>query len=792
MRFTLPTTLALSACLTAVIPAQGGGVVNCGFETGDFSGWTIEYALRSCNAFSAWSAAPSGHAAPLILPVDTIPYPCQSILVQPYKGDFMAVINDPYGDGGTFGNNHATRIRQIFTPTPADIALGGILGVQWGALLLDGNHPACDQPGFSIQVFKNGAPVCTYQADATVTAGWRTVGSTCGALRYKQGNWCCDLTPLATTDSIEVILTAWDCTQGGHGAYAFLDDVCFRSCTPPPPNMVGWWHDGTLLDIAGPPYQDGVWLAGNGTTASGYVDGGMQHSPSFGSVGDDAELDFAANQDFSVDLWVYPELSPRVQPLLGKSTDLLGPGYRFVLVGGTLEVDLADGITRQRSSFPEAPIPFFEWTHLAFTLDRSGSGVMTCYVNGNALGSTPAPLVGNFANAEPLLLGAADYGGTVIPLLGRTDEIEIFRRVLTASEVKAIYGAGCKGKCKPERREGVSPVGSTWVEGSAGNAFPFVSTVSRRYQQIHGDLDATRPLRIGQLNFRPNTPATPTLYTGTRSIDMELLMGRGPADYANVSRVYASNFSAPPQTVIARRLLNWGPIGVTVAGGPQPFSTGMALPLDAPFVWTGPGTLTWEAVIHANTSIGTFPALDAAQGTVTGAGRTTTGQGCTCTGRTATHALSSTLNDIQGYLGLSVGVINGPSNAPAFTAIGFSNPNLTFPGLCGSLYTDLLAILPIGVTSATGSLASTNGLGLFVANNLGGVTLYLQNHALDLGLPGIGICNSAGGAYTIPGPNTNRVVRIARMYDNSNTTSATQGLALPSTTLGYGLVVEFR
>jgi len=63
---------------------------------------------------------------------------------------------------------------------------------------------------------------------------------------------------------------------------------------------------------------------------------------------------------------------------------------------------------------------------------------------------------------------------------------------------------------------------------------------------------------------------------------------------------------------------------------------------------------------------------------------------------------------------------------------------------------------------------------------------------LDLGLPGIGICNSAGGAYTIPGPNTNRVVRIARMYDNSNTTSATQGLALPSTTLGYGLVVEFR
>ncbi len=786
--------LPILASFLAALPltAQGQqGIVNCGFESGDLTGWTVEYAYRSCNAFSAWGA-PTTHTPAGVIGVNTLPFPCQTLMVQPYKGAFMARINDPYGDGGNNGHNHATRLRQTFSPTAADIALGGILGVQWGAMLLDGGHLACDQPGFSIEVKKNGQPMCSFDANATQASGWQVAGSTCGSLRYKHGSWCCDLKPLATSDVIEVILTAWDCTAGGHGAYAFLDDVCFRSCTPPPPDMVGWWHDGTLLDLAGPPYQDGAWSGGNGTTPNGRVDGGLQHSPAWGVVADDAELDFGPNQDFSVDLWVYPELSPTVQPFVAKGSALDGPGYRFALIGGIIHVDLGDGSTRQTWNFPEAPIPFDEWTHLAFTLDRSGSGVLTCYVNGGALAFTPAPLTTSLSNNEPLLLGCADYAGLKVPFLGRTDEIEIFRRVLTAAEVQAIHGAGCKGKCKPERRHGVSPVGATWAEGNTNNAFPFHSDTIRRYLQLHGDVDDGVPWAITQLRFRPDTPATPTNLTGTRAIDLELLMGPGPARYSDVSRDFAANYSSPPSTVMSRRVVVWGPQGVTVAGGPQPFSSAMVLPLDAPFLWTGGRALTWESVIHGNSRSGTFGALDVERGSFTIASRTTVGTGCTCSGQSTTHNLSASVADVQGWLGLTVGTIAGPPNAPVFTAVGMSNPNLPFPGLCGSLYTDLLALLPTGITSASGALPTSDGLFMFVPNTIGGATLYLQNHALDIGLPGLGICNSAGGAFVIPAPNTGRVVRVSRMFDSSNTTTATRGVASATGTLGYGLVVEFR
>lgn len=336
----------------------------------------------------------------------------------------------------------------------------------------------------------------------------------------------------------------------------------------------------------------------------------------------------------------------------------------------------------------------------------------------------------------------------------------------------------------------VSPITANGVEGTSSNAFPFTSAVLRRYQQIHSDLPAG-PLSVSRLAFRANTPSTVTNFTGTRTMTVDMFIGTGPASYAAVSRNYASNFSSRTQ-VLTGQTINWGPQGTTVSPGPQPFAgvnTDIAIPT---YVWPG-GTLAWELAMYSNTGVGTFGTIDADQGSVTTAPATTTGAGCTCTGRATAQTLSLSAADMQGHFCLQLGTSNGPSTAPLLLAIGTANPNLPFPGLCSNVYTNL-SVPPffVGTTSATGALASQEGFTLAVPNTFAGATLYLQGHAVDAGQAGLPICNSNGVSLTVPTPNTSRVVQVSRMFDNSNTTTATTGVFFATSSLGYGLVVEFN
>ena len=53
-------------------------------------------------------------------------------------------------------------------------------------------------------------------------------------------------------------------------------------------------------------------------------------------------------------------------------------------------------------------------------------------------------------DAHPVLIGCDnDYGSTVLPFTGKLDEVSIYNRALSASEIAAIYNAGAAGKCLP-------------------------------------------------------------------------------------------------------------------------------------------------------------------------------------------------------------------------------------------------------------------------------------------------------------------------------------------------------
>jgi hypothetical protein len=85
-----------------------------------------------------------------------------------------------------------------------------------------------------------------------------------------------------------------------------------------------------------------------------------------------------------------------------------------------------------------------EWIHVAFVRQADGKTIRF-YVNGTLVGSpTTLPMPG-VANGSPLMVGNHGFGDDpgACEFNGDIDEIRIFDRALTNSQVRAIYLSGC-------------------------------------------------------------------------------------------------------------------------------------------------------------------------------------------------------------------------------------------------------------------------------------------------------------------------------------------------------------
>lgn len=338
----------------------------------------------------------------------------------------------------------------------------------------------------------------------------------------------------------------------------------------------------------------------------------------------------------------------------------------------------------------------------------------------------------------------------------------------------------------------VSPSYAATAEGISQNRAPFGDVVARRYQQIHSDLGSS-PKSIRKLAFRRN--GTETNGTGTSQFDLELRCGDTvPWDRARF--VFGTNWLATPTLVVARKVMNVGPLTSTAT----PAAFEVAFAFDAPYAHSGSASFGWEVVLFANTVTGTFPLLfDAEVGSPALATTTALGAGCIATGQTAplTHTLSA--GDVSGVFQLGGLVANAPANAPLFLALGVADPDLAVQGLCSNLRTDLAAIVPLGNADATGFLGATaNGSkfagGTFVlalANTFAGAPLYTQVHALDLASTWpVQITNSEGRTFAVPAQAGNRAMQVTRVFNTDGGTNAQNALFFVGSTMGYGLVTE--
>lgn len=188
--------------------------------------------------------------------------------------------------------------------------------------------------------------------------------------------------------------------------------------------------------------------SGNGNNGSGIVEykdsrfgkGVFLDGSNYITVKDSSSLDLT--EDFTFAVWLYKEESDQVDvPILrkGKSDDFFEGPYSFFLgLGGRIPslnlIDENQSDCAELVSGDEV-IGTQNWTHVAVT--KRGSSVRF-YKNGKACGDAEADYVGTLlSNSQDLIIGMDAYQSAYYK--GIMDELRIYNRVLTDTEIKALY-----------------------------------------------------------------------------------------------------------------------------------------------------------------------------------------------------------------------------------------------------------------------------------------------------------------------------------------------------------------
>jgi hypothetical protein len=210
-----------------------------------------------------------------------------------------------------------------------------------------------------------------------------------------------------------------------------------------PTGLISWWTGNFTAN-------DEV-STNNSTLENGatYAPGEVGYAFSFNgvdqyvSVPDNPAWGFGTNA-FSIDLWANFSAVGGAPAFLAND-DGGGSTYKWIfwLNGSTLQlhVNTPSGDATYIASYSFSPT-VGEWYHIALT--RNGSTFLF-YVDGSLVSSNTSTVVIPTPDA-PLTIGQAEGGFYFSGLL---DEIQIYSRALSASEVQAIYQAGTNGMCAP-------------------------------------------------------------------------------------------------------------------------------------------------------------------------------------------------------------------------------------------------------------------------------------------------------------------------------------------------------
>jgi hypothetical protein len=254
------------------------------------------------------------------------------------------------------------------------------------------------------------------------------------------------------------------------------------SCVAPPAGMIGWWPGGgSGRDIFGT--NDAILRGGATDSAPGKVGTAFNFDGTNGyaQIPNAPELN---PSNVTVECWV------RFDRLDSDGTNPQGNAYLVfkqntrtaVFEGINLakhRVTGGDIIVWEVSSAAGQPVQINSVTFVTtnvwyYVAGVRGSNYTQLYINGQleAQGSVDFPQ--NYGN-YPLYFGTSGEPYWDRRLAGSLDEVSLYKRALSGSEIAAIYAAGAAGKCQAMPAIAAPPVGGTFYFGSS---FTMASAVS--------------------------------------------------------------------------------------------------------------------------------------------------------------------------------------------------------------------------------------------------------------------------------------------------------------------------
>ncbi|MBI2176296.1 phage tail protein [Candidatus Woesearchaeota archaeon] len=224
------------------------------------------------------------------------------------------------------------------------------------------------------------------------------------------------------------------------------------ACVQPPAGIIGWWSGDSTEDLVG---NNNAILHDDAGFASGRVGDAF----GFDGAGDYVSIPYSPTlepSEITVEFWVS---GPIGQPgntgsgvMLVENSPIHADHegwYIFITPSGGIGTTIGDG-TAWNPVISTIGLPYPGWLgwgrHVAMTYDGT---TLKLYIDGVLQGSNQVSNA-QLATGRDINLGASWNSGSFASFFtGLIDEVEIYDRALSMSEIQAIYNAGSSGKCKP-------------------------------------------------------------------------------------------------------------------------------------------------------------------------------------------------------------------------------------------------------------------------------------------------------------------------------------------------------
>jgi hypothetical protein len=200
-----------------------------------------------------------------------------------------------------------------------------------------------------------------------------------------------------------------------------------------------WTFDNTLTDSAGT--NHGIFTGGTPS----YTSGKLNQALVFDGVDDEVDIvDYnPGGADFSVGGWInITATGSDFQPIAGNNQNTPLLGYR---PSTNQIVSLVQDSTGNETITWTAPAPLENtgWHHIVLVARDSIQNQVEVFLNGTSLGAQPITRSYTASNGSFRKIGR-DFGTT---LQGSLDDVRLYSRVLSATDIQALYAFGGSTPC---------------------------------------------------------------------------------------------------------------------------------------------------------------------------------------------------------------------------------------------------------------------------------------------------------------------------------------------------------